>query len=404
MMRKKSITMIVILLLSLSLEGCWDMKYLDELSIVFAIGIDITKDQEIQVTVQVVNPTEVSTGAVKGGGGGGATITAYSETGKTFFEAVRKMAAKTSRQLYFSHNQVLVIGEELARKGVIHLFDFIERDPEIRTDFYVIVAKGTKASDVLQVTTPIEKIPGSEIHDSIDNAERNLGTSFSLSVKDIINRTHSDKRELILGSIQIIGDVKKGGGKQNIEKINPPTKLKLSGMAIFKNEKLLDFFSSKESKGLGWILNKIKKTYVQIPCKGGDTDIVIIHSSTNMKATFHQGRPSIQIHVQQEANIAEMECTDLDLTDKKTFSQLERKTENRTQKDILDTVDKAQQMKSDIFGFSEAVYKANPAYWKKNKKNWEKIFTKIPVQVEVKTEIKRTGIRNDSYFRKIQKD
>jgi spore germination protein KC len=402
MMRKKAMVMLVILLFPLILGGCWDIKYLDELSIVFAIGIDLNENQDIQATIQVVNPTEVSTGAVKGGGGGGATVTTYDETGKTFFDAVRKIAAKTSRRLYFSHNQILVIGEELARKGVTHLFDSIDRDPEIRTDFYVLVAKGAKASEVLQITTPIEKIPGTEIHDSIDNAERNLGTNFNLSMKDIIERMNSEKQELVLGSIQVIGDVEEGSDKKNIEKTNPPTILKLGGMAVFKNERLLDIFSSKDSKGLSWILNKIKKTYIQLPCKnGGSTVIEVIHSSTSMKAKFHQGNPSIQIRVKQEANIREVTCTGLDLLNNKTFSQLERESETITQKVILDTVDKAQQMETDIFGFADIVYKASPAYWKKNKNNWDKIFTKIPVQVEVKTEIRRAGVRNKPYFRKI---
>jgi spore germination protein KC len=405
-MRKKGISMLVILLFPFFLGGCWDVRYLDELSLVFAIGIDLIENKEdIKVTVQVVNPTEVSTGAVKGGGGGGSPVTTYSETGKTLMEAVRKMAAKTSRELYFSHNQVLVIGEDLARKGVTHLFDFIERDPVLRTGFYVLVAKGAKAADVLQITTPIEKIPGVEIHDAVDNTERNLGTNFNVPMRDIIERINSEKRELIMGSVQIIGDVKKGGSSKNTEKTNPETTLKLGGMAVFKNERLLDILSSKESKGLGLILNKINDTYVQLPCKNkGSATIDIMHSATSMKAKFDQGQPSIHIHVRQEANIGEVTCTDLDILNKKTFNQLERATETEIKKEILNTVDKAQQMNLDIFGFADAVYRANPTYWKKNKNKWDQTFTKIPVHVDVNTEIRRAGVRSKPYFRKIQRD
>jgi spore germination protein KC len=288
---------------------------------------------------------------------------------------------------------------------VTPLFDFIERDPEIRTDFYVLVAKGAKAADVLQITTPIEKIPGVKIHDSVDNTEKHLGTSFGVTMKEIIDRINSEKRELIMGSVEIVGDIKKGSSKSNVEKIKPQTIVKLSGMAVFKSEALLDFFSSTESKGLGLILNKIRIMYVLVPCKNrGNTGIEIIHSSTTMKAKFHQGKPSIQIRVRQEGNIEEVTCSDLDLSNKKTFSQLERKAETLTQKMILDAVDKTQQMKSDIFGFADQVYKANPAYWEKNRNNWVQIFSKIPVQVEVETEIKRTGIRNKTYFKKIRRE
>jgi spore germination protein KC len=185
-MRKRIAAGIVIILLSISSGGCWDIRYLDELSIVIAMGLDISDNANIKVSVQVVNPTEVSAGSKKGGGGGGSSVTTYSETGPTLLEAIRKMNNKTSRTLYFSHNQVLVIGEDLARKGVRQLFDFIDRDPALRTDFYILIAKDAQASDVLKISTPIEKIPGNKIHDSIEQVENKLGTAYRVTMRDII--------------------------------------------------------------------------------------------------------------------------------------------------------------------------------------------------------------------------
>ncbi len=110
-----------------------------------------------------------------------------------------KIANKTSRRLYFAHNQVLVIGEDLARKGVTPLFDLIERDPEVRTDFYVLVAKGAKASDLLKIKTPIEKLPGTEMRESVENAEQILGTSYRMSIKEMIANINSGKKRNING-------------------------------------------------------------------------------------------------------------------------------------------------------------------------------------------------------------
>ncbi|MDB5052254.1 MAG: Spore germination protein [Bacilli bacterium] len=398
-MRKKIFIIILMIMFSTTLVGCWDIKYLDELSIVIAMGMDKGEGHEIQVTVQVVNPAEVSMGGGKIGGGGKSTVTTYSETGRTIFEAVRKIANKTSRKLYFSHNQVLVIGEKLAREGVSPLFEFIERDPEVRTDFYVVVAKGARASDVLKTTTPIEKIPGAKIHKSVENAEKNLGTSYGVSVKDIIESIGSKKKQFAAGSIEIVGDLKMGASKQNVEKIDPLTTLKINSMAVFKDEKLVDFFDPKESRGIAWTQDKIKNTVINIPCKNeGNIAVEVIHSSTRMKAKFQQGQPFIVIRIDQEANIGESLCPDIDLTDKETFTQLGKGTEEQIKKEILDAVKKAQKLKTDIFGFADAVYKANPAYWKKNKTNWNDLFSKIPVQIEVDTEIRRDGTRNKSYY------
>jgi spore germination protein KC len=108
------------------------------------------------------------------------------------------------------------------------------------------------------------------------------------------------------------------------------------------------------------------------------------------------------IHVEQEANIGETLCPELDTSEIKTFHQLEKGTEKQIKKEILDAINKAHQWKTDIFGFADAVYKKNPTYWKKNKNNWEDVFPEIPVQIQIHTEIRREGVRNKSYFRKVE--
>jgi spore germination protein KC len=405
-MRKKIVVVISIILISITMAGCWDIKYLDELAIVIAMGMDEGKGQEIEVTIQIVNPAQVSRGASKGGGGGGGKgiSTTYSETGKSVSEAIQKISNKSARRLYFSHNQVLVIGEDLANQGIGRLFDFIERDPEVRTDFYCVIAKGAKASDVLHIATPVEKIPGLNIRESINNVQKHSGTSYGVRIRDIIESIDSQKKEIAAGSIEIVGDKKEGESSQNAEQINPSTTLNLSGMAVFKDAVLIDFFTPQESKGLAWIHNKIKNTFINIPCKKeGIMTIEVIHTSTTKKVKFQKGQPSIVIHTEQEANIGEMNCTDMDLSNQRIYEQLEKETEDQIKQEILGTVKRAQKLKTDIFGFSDAVYKANPSYWKKNSKNWDAVFAEIPVQIEVKTVVRREGLTNKSYLEKVDK-
>jgi spore germination protein KC len=402
-LRIKCAVLTLAMLLAFPLTGCWDIKYLDELSIINAIGMDASEDGQLQVTVQVVNPTEVSRGGGKGGGGGASPVTTFSEKGKLVSEAIRKISNKTSRRLYFSHNQILVIGEELARKGIGNLFEYIERDPEIRTDFYVLIAKGAKASDVMKIATPVEKIPGTELHDSIENVERSLGTSYGVSIEDIIEDISSEKIEIATGSVEIAGDEEGGYSKKNVENIQPKANLKLNGIAVFKDNKLIDFFNLKQSRGAALVLDKIANTIINIPCsKQGNIAVEVIHSTTTVKAEFHGGRPSILIKIKQEANIDEAICPAVDISDKNTFFWLERQTNRQLRKELHEAINHAQLLKSDIFGFANTVYKANPGYWKANKTNWEYIFSKLPIRIDIHTEIRREGTRNKSYFEKNQ--
>ena len=46
---------------------------------------------------------------------------------------------------------------------------------EIRGDFYIIVARETRAKNVLSILTPIEKIPANRMFTTLEMSERSYG-------------------------------------------------------------------------------------------------------------------------------------------------------------------------------------------------------------------------------------
>lgn len=55
-------------------------------------------------------------------------------------------------------------------------------------------------------------------------------------------------------------------------------------------------------------------------------------------------------------------------------------------------------LESDIFGFGATFHRQQAKYWKENKleKNWLGVFPDVPVKVEVKANIRRSGLISDS--------
>jgi spore germination protein KC len=407
-MRKRMTVCIILVLLSLTIVGCWDRKELNNISFVLGIGIDKSekKEEGFRSTFQIVNAGEVATGGGKGGGGGGKTpITSYSETGVTVFETIRKATKTIPRKIFWGHNQVLVIGEDMAREGIADLFDLFERDHEIRTDFYVLVARDGKASDILQTMTSLEKIPANKIRGQVEANESAFGTSYGISALDFIKAFSAEGRQPVAASIKIIGDIEAGNGKENIEKIEQPSKLELDSMAAFKEGKLVGFLTPNESRGFAWSQDKVKNTVVNVSCKKkGYIVMEIIRSSTEMKAEMKKGRPQMLIKVKQEANVAEVACSEIDVSKKEAIPPLEKGTEDHIKQEIEDVVKKVQQeLKTDIFGFGELVNKADPAYWEQHKEDWDELFVNVPVKVEVDTHIRREGMRTKSYLQKVEK-
>lgn len=176
---KRSYPLFILLIVFLLFTtGCWNRRELNELAIALAIGIDSTKDGQFLLTAQVVNPGELATGN-SGGGTGTSPTVIYQAKGKTVFEAFRKMTKESPRKIYPSHLRILVIGESLAKKGIGKPLDLLTRDWELRSDFYIVVAKGMRAEEILKVPTSLEKIPANQIFDALEvSATAWSATSF----------------------------------------------------------------------------------------------------------------------------------------------------------------------------------------------------------------------------------
>ncbi|MFD4931329.1 Ger(x)C family spore germination protein [Peribacillus butanolivorans] len=402
---KRSYTMFIILIVFLLFTtGCWNRRELNELAITMAIGLDRTKDGQYLVTAQVVNPGELATGKGGGGSGGSPTII-YQAKGATVFEAIRKMTKESPRKIYPSHLRVLVIGESLAKKGIGKPLDLLSRDWELRSDFYIVVAKGMKAAEILKVPTSLEKIPANQIFDTLKvSATAWSATSFE-SLDELIADIVSEGKQPVLTGIQadIKGDEETSLSKQNGEMIDPPARLRFRGLAVFNDDKLVGWLNEKQSKTYNVITNKEKSTVVNISCpKGGKAAYEVKKSNTKIKGKIKNGKPEIDLNIRVEGNLGEVECH-IDLTKPETIEKLEKIYEKEAKKSFMNSIKQVQKNeKVDIFGFGEAIHRADPEAWKKLKKDWDKNFENLPVNIEVQGEIRNVGTVGNSFLEKIK--
>lgn len=394
-MKKLSWLLIIIVFIPL-LSGCWNRRELNELAIVAGMAIDKSGDNYL-ITAQVIDPGEVSTNA---SGGGRAPVTTYSEKGKHIFEAIRRMTTTTPRKLYFSHLQMLIISEEVAKEGMNNTLDFLTRDPEFRKDFYIVVSKNLKASQILKNLTSIEKIPAHKMHSSLETSEKAWAPTVAIQMDELISALTSDGNNPVLTGISIKGNVTKGQLLDNVERIEPHARLKYKNIAVFKKDKLIGWLNEKESKGYNYIKNNIVNTVGPIPCeKKGSLVVEIIRSKTKVKGKVINGQPRIDIYVSSEANIAEVACQ-IDLMDPAAIKKIEKKTD-KVGVDILTTsIAKAKKLGVDIYGFGEVIHRADPKAWKSFKKNWDQEFVQLPVTIHSNFKIRRTGTVNQSFLKK----
>ncbi|MNY13095.1 Spore germination protein B3 precursor [compost metagenome] len=176
--------------------------------------------------------------------------------------------------------------------------------------------------------------------------------------------------------------------------------MEYAGLAIFKNDKLVGWFNEKESKGYNYIEDNVQSTIGQIDCpSGGILAVDVIRTKTRMKGKVEGGNPQIIVDVFLEENVAEVQC-EIDLMDPEHIKELEETAQKEVQSIMEAAIQKAKKYNVDIFGFGEALYRADPAYWNKNKDNWKEQFADLPVLVKAEVKIRRLGTVSDSLAQK----
>ncbi|UNK16847.1 Ger(x)C family spore germination protein [Paenibacillus sp. N3/727] len=395
-MKRYVLSLFLFLILTSFLTGCWNRRELNEIAIAVGMGLDKVGKQ-YRVSVQVVNPKEVASG--KGQGLSPAIL--YTTEGDTILEAVRRMSTLSPRKIYFSHLRMLLIGESLAREGMAESLDLLQRDQEIRSDFYLVVTQNSSAEEVLKIMTPLEKVPANKLFNTLETSEKYWSPSLTDTLDETIRDLIDDGKHPVLSGLRIVGDPKVGVSKKNVENIDISTELKDSGLAAFKEDKLIGWLNEEESKGYNYIRGNVKSTAGHVDCLGGGKlTTEVVRTKAKIKGRVVQGQPQVNVTLQAEQNIAAVECRNLELIKTETIRQIEKESEAEIISLMESAIKKAQNsFGADIFGFGEAIRRADPKAWKKMKEDWdERYFTDLPVHIKVKVKIRRIGTVGDSFL------
>jgi len=398
-MGRKLILAWIICMLPL-LSGCWDLRYLDRLGVVYALGVDEdpTGKNKLQLTVQVVLPQNVA--AETKGSIGGTAVTTFTEKGDTLFEAIRKMSTKTSRRLFFSHTQMLIISEKMARKGIYPLVDLIERNPDIRTDISVIVTRGVRAEDMLQLTTQMESIPVNQFREMVEVNQSAYASGYVVLVKELTRLLGRGKQQAVLPSIRIEGNADDGHSNDNVNNIPAKAIPVLSTMAVFREGKLIDYLKPSDSRGLSWLQNKVESTVIKLGCPDTEGDLIVEVQDTATVYKVKQGpdgNPIIQVHISVVGGIQEIMCHGVSISDEKVLVTIGKMTSKAIEEEVAGTINSVQKkFRSDILGWGKEVYFQKPNIWRKIEGDWEDIFPQVKSKVICSTTITGSGVRGES--------
>lgn len=372
---KKICLLIPILLL---LTGCYNYRELNDLAIIS--GVSISKEDDIyKITAEVINPKkEQDTSSGKE-----PDYVIYEGTGKSMQEAFRNIVKESPQKLYGAQIDILLIDEDTAKDGIDDILDFFARDPEVRSEFYVVISKN---NDALKIISPLVNISSKSIVNSLESTNTYLGTVNLITYHQLLNDYLNPYVEIALPSIEIVGNTEIGELTENIETSTSFANNIISNMTVFKDGKLLGYLTEKESLGYNLISNNSKTVLIRNEYNNGEFIVnEIIDSSTKIEPNIKDKK--ITITLEGNASISEVNKK-LDLEDEKEIAKIQKEFNNNIEELIKNTIKSTNnKYNSDIYGFKDLFYKSNPKKYKKLIKELGDDFLK-ELNINVKSNIK----------------
>ncbi len=362
----------------ITLPGCWNRRELDTLAIVAGAAIDkIPGEEKIRITAQVINPSAMQSPQTGEMSAGAKEYVNFSETGTTVFEVARKITTFSSRKLYWPHNQVLILSEDICKHGISHWIDFFIRDHETRLRVKVLVSEG-EARSILEKEAALEKLPAREIGEIVDGlASTSIAPQTTL--RDFLCRMLEDSGAPVAPLISL----KEKEGKKETQ---------ISGTAVFKRTRLVGTLDPFESRGFLFITGKVQSGIILIKCPGSEdlSSLEIINAGSETVPLIKDGKLSVTVKITEEGNLGCQMCGS-DLTKPQTWQLLEEKQNKAILAEAMSSVKKAQELRADIFGFGEAFHRKYPLKWNGLKENWDEHFANLEVNIEVESHLRRSG-------------
>lgn len=398
---KKLLLSCLLILSSIATTGCLERVDLNHLGIVSGIAIDKT-DDGYTVTTQILNPA-VITGNLTNA----LPVYSLSEEGRSIEEAYRKLDQITSSALFLSHLSVVVIDEEFAKAGFAPVLNFSLRHAEIRPDFTVVVAKGERAADVLDVITALDMIPAAKL-DVLSMIPAHTGRLTSYNLYEIVDIVNTNAINTVLNAVSIKrkedhisehmdqtngtegAETYNGSTLDNILDINPPVKLQIEHLAVFEGDKLVGFIDGYEAQLYNIIMCE-QKQYAFV------TDIEDYYVSTlvstpiQSEITTDLTNKQATIKLSLDAIILE-NTYPIDLTNPENLTVMSEHVQKQVEQDLLSFVDKVQtELKSDIFGIGRKAYTREHEVWQEIEGYWPEIFPEITINIDIELNIDSIG-------------
>lgn len=381
---KKTMCALLWLAIAFTVTGCWDSRELDTLFIVTGVGLDAADNQdELDVNVQIVRIADggQSSGGMQGGGGGGesegnSNIILLEARGKSVLAALSTLRHESTRTLFLHHNQMIIFGKEQAQRGIQRHIDMFLRDEETRMETLVFVAGG-EAKEVLAANLTQDKMSGTaaaRIMQQYGTISSYLNVNMLKLVSALLQKTTAPLIPMI-----------------EVKKEENQTKLEISKMAVFKEDKMVGELNWGEITGFLWTKGDINEGILDLPLEQGNASLNILQAQSALEPVIQSdGRIGVILNIDAVVDIEELNgFGKLKLED--VYALLINEAKKAIERRVTTTFEKTKQLNTDIYGLGGAFHIKYPKLWSNIERQWDILYSQMQLVLNVTVKLTGTG-------------
>jgi spore germination protein len=372
-MRKK-VNKLLIALLVLFLSGCAEEKTLEKMGLITTVGYDLTEDMQILATMVLlqIDPEAQQSSLI---------LSAKSATSKG---ARNEADLKSPKKLQSGQLRVALFSEEVVRTGLINLADTLARDPSISDLTYLAVVEGSTNKLLNQKNEQFSDI-SQLIYKELDQNIKGEKIPSS-TLQEVLHDFYAPGIDPIMPTIKNVNGL-----------------VKITGMALIKDDKMVGKINAKEAFYLKLINDRYKAGAIELEVDKEGFDLPestegpvklavvldTIHSKSDMNLISKENL-HFDLKITLKTRLLEINQA-LDLKNPESVKQLETKLGEKITSDIDSLIKKARDLGADPFGFGE-IYRKSVRQANLTSDKWHAMYPESKADVKIEFEILRTGV------------
>ena len=402
---KKIFIVILLILFIFAFSKSYSTLNIDNLSIIVAIGIDISEKNNFDVSFQFTNPSSVS----ESGSSEQSPSMIYTVSASSLSSAINLINTYIGKEVNLSHCKIIAFSEQFANNGISNEIYTLVNDTQIRPSTNIVITK-TTAKYYLEHSKPLFENLITKYYEVFSASSRYTGYTCDATIGDFFNNLVSQSCQpyAILGGVN--QETTKYNGSTNSEKDSStkPNSSQLSGestaentgLAVFKDDILVGELNSVETLCFSIIQNNVDGFLISVHNPNKSNSYIDLYLTPlvepNIKVSLPNGSPFVSLKLNFSGRIYSMEDGS-DYLNTDMLNLISDSCNSYLQSIITDYLYKtSKDFKSDINGFGITARKNFLTLNDFNSYNWNKKYKDTFFEVKVDSSIKSSSLLTDS--------